>query len=597
MPYHVVRWEQRHNDAYVADYAGQPTDLFAGGVQLNYDQLVANAASLWRATNRPFAYDYVPAPPVVVVQFQQANYEEIVDGTHHCTPTSAAMAHNYWWINTRQELPTIRRFQTLMHTNELGGGPEPGNHRLYYGTYLSDGTAGIAQESPGAPWPGNYHSANHPVANDQQGPTPAERSLYFGEIRAGRPTMVNVAGHSTMGINFNPATGAIVNDPWDGTVQTKTWQRDPANADPQHWVTGFLTQQPERLPDLPAGSRAVFSNDNFGTGQGNAQAPGGDPGDVFGSDLDMSYGRQWNDALRHGGADYEAGAVTNGREYPWDIDALDVLRTIQPMTVLTYSLDHGDPNPHDWIPGNPMGANGAVGNPSYQQVVGHAGPVSEAFELLTVRKPTDWYTSGTVWGALQPVTATEEALGLNRGEWSLPGSPLDDDLDAVDLEWGDAWSFSVDYVDLRVFPDASLLGAGTAWQVGGKDLYWELSGWDPTDIYFSNGAILDGETMLGLSNGTDLDAMQFISRTRAGTIDGLLFSVDGDAPECTDRFGNALDPGTIYLSWLDGARPEAFFYVAPTDVDAITWAVPEPVTTAGLLLGLGVLVRYVRKRR
>jgi hypothetical protein len=260
--------------------------------------------------------------------------------------------------------------------------------------------------------------------------------------------------------------------------------------------------------------------------------------------------------------------VTNGNESQFDMDGLDILHTIQEMAYLTFSIDHGDPNPHDWIPG-----------------VAEGGPSYTALELESIYLPTDFYTAGTVIGATAPVGGNENGMGLNRGEWALPGDPLDDDVDALDIDHALSLNaFTLDFADTRVFPELTA-NAGAN---------WHETGWDPTDIFFSDGRIIDGETVIMLSQHTDVDAIQLVSFSELGTVDALLFSVDGDAPEMEDAFGAPMTPGDIYLSYLDGTAPilylPLFGYAA--DLDAITWSVPAPGTL--MLIGLGAAM--IRRR-
>lgn len=588
-PYGVRTWNQHHD--FSNDYDGKLTDLFNGAQQLKYDELADPVnkvyrggyldAGVWKKDSIAYDWSSVPKDPAdstkpdltKVKPFTATDYQDIKSGGWHCAPTSYAMAHDYWWNNSKSEIPTITSFAKKMDTNDLNTSMHAGDHELHYGTYLNNQTSAVKQFSPGFPWSGNYES--NLLWEGATVPTLAEQQKYFGEIRAGRPAKVAKPGHAQMGIGFDPTGGAIINDPDDGATKILPWDD----------VRNFVSQQPNRLSDLPAGNRVFFSNDNFGTGQANAQAPGGDPGDIFGSSLTGSYGRMWED---NGGAnDYNGSVITNGREYPFDIDGLDVLKTIQPMNFLTYSYDDGDPNPHDWIPGVP----GAEGGPSYS-----------AQELFTTFLPTEWYTAGFVEGSLAAVSATEELLGLNRAEWSLPGDPLDDDVDAVDIEFDALFAFSVDFIDTRVFPDYEILDPNGILQadLNGNEFWYELDYWDPTDIYNTCGAMYDGETDIGLSENSDIDAIQFFSIFEDGTIDGLLFSLDGDAPEAMDAWSNLLDPGAIYLSWLDGSAP-SFYANMGWDLDAITWSsqpVPEPATVFLFGSGLIALIKIrVGKRK
>lgn len=191
-------------------------------------------------------------------------------------------------------------------------------------------------------------------------------------------------------------------------------------------------------------------------------------------------------------------------------------------------------------------------------------------------------------------------------------------MDAVELEFAASLlTYSPDFVDTRVFPDLEYpANAGANWH--------QLPNLDPTDIYgpaglfwhtvygdlFASG-VLDGETFLGLAEHTDVDAIQFFSITgEPWRIDGLLYSVDlwddtpgiaDDAPDGRDAFGNWLNPGWIYLSWLDGCAPIPYKYIGG-DVDAIVWAagaIPEPATVViwATLAGLALIFARMRKAR
>ena len=337
-----------------------------------------------------------------------------------------------------------------------------------------------------------------------------------------------------MGVGFDPLDGPLVNDPDTGT--TRTVKRET--------VVGYVSIQPHALDDLKSikPNRVFFSNDNFGTGQANAQAPaGGDAGDIFGSPLDGTYERIWE----YGHAnDYDGGTVTNGSPFPFDIDAMDVILTQQNMLSLSYSKDDGDPNPHNWIPGVSEGQASGI---SYNK---------RELYFKTTPETAGWFTSGGRYGVLRAGFTTEDSLGLNRAEDSLPGGPLDDDVDAVDLEFG-PFSYSVDFVDTRVFPDyANLAPGGTLRTDSNGNAFWyELPGLDPTDIY---GVFeIDGESVIGLSENTDIDAIQFFTTKPDGPELLLLFSIDDDAPEKEDAWGNELFGNIIYVSAIPAGRKTA----------------------------------------
>jgi hypothetical protein len=581
-PFSVLNWNQNHD--FSADFDATLTDLFSDGsevVQLTYSQL-PGAANIWRgAWENPVgvwqrdsvAYDWVTGPAHDRFPFNNADYNVIRQGIWHCAPTSFGMAHNYWWNNTLNEISTISTFALSMDTDDVNRAMNNGVHTLHYGTYIDDQVTGVSSMAPGAPWPGNYVSGV--LWQSLGGANPADRTHLFGEIRAGRPTKVGIEGHATLGVDFDPAAGARVNDPGDGTTKIIAWGD----------VRNFVSMQPQKLPDLAPGNQVYFSNDNFGTGQANAQAPAGDAGDVFGSSRGGTYGRVLDDVpagLSKTDAthpDYNAGPVTSGLQHPFDMGDFDVLKTLQPMRYLVYSQDHGDPNPHHWVPGVDQG------NPAHQPQ-----------ELYIRYTPTPWFTQGGQQGELRAVDGTEEQLGVNRGEFAV-GGPLDDDVDGVELEFDKNFLvYCVDYVDTRVFPEYAATHNAN-WLL--QDPFWsQLAEYDPTDVYMNGTLFTDGETTLALSDGTQLDAIQYIWDKDGTGRHGLLYSVNalGDAPDCRDSAGNLLNPGEIYLSWLDGQLPIPYLDIGG-DVDAITWAgmIPEPSPFAVALFG-ALLLRICGKR-
>ncbi len=540
-PYGVVAWSQYHD--FDSEYRGRDTDVKDNGGFKKYEEL--------------------------------GFYEsDIRHGTNHCVPTSAAMIDDYWDMMGLAEVATINKFARGLDTNDWDAAQNSGDNDCHVGTFWKDVSPNlISLTGCNSVW--YTTQAGH--AGSTQVTQARLEELYRGEIRAGRPCLPDTAAHCMCGIGYN-ATSYLVNDPAVGANQPKNFAT----------LVQMWTMAPNKLPDVGAGAKVFFSNDNFGTGQANAQAPGGDPGDVYCSGLTGSYARVLDDVpaglstadAQHPDYNNPGGSVTSGVERPFDMDAMDVLQTIQPMRVLCYSQDHGDPNPHLWVPGV------SEGSQSYA-----------AGEIGCRVAPTEWFTAGLFHGSLEPVGADEVKLGLNRGEDTLPGGPLDDDVDALELEFDEVWlTHSSDFVDTRVFPEYTP-NAGPNWHQMSKD---------PTDIYGPAGAFwnpiigdvfaagfLDGESILALSIDTDVDAIQFFSvNGEPYRIDGLLYSVDGDAHECMDRLGGPLDPGEIYLSWLDGNLPIPFLNIGG-DVDAIVW-VPEPTALALLAAGACLLRRRRR---
>ncbi len=567
-PYDVPLFSQ-HED-FTTSYQNRPTDLYANRQQLTYGQLPGHD-NVYLLGGIVYDNGGDPLPPGGV-DFDADHLRDICEGVYHCIPTTHGMAHVYWSGGVLQPRDAIWHFAHEMDTNDLNPAQHDNDHQLHLGTFTSDERAGLTTTEVPGPWMGNYVVHYEWVGT---APTAGVRSACMGELRAGRPVAVSfpwqdAVKHCCLGVDYNLDTEVVVHDPGTVVCEPRAWSA----------LLCCMSQAPPALPNVvPTLRRVCFSNDNFGTGQANVQAPGGDPGDLFVSDLRGHYGRIWEDKYA-GSQDYnpvqgclQRGGllVTNGCEVPFDIDALDVLHTIQPMNYLTYSLDDGDPNPHDWIPG------ASVGGPSYQPQ-----------DLRLRAASTQWYTVGVVQGQLSATRADEHQLGLNREERALASYPLDDDVDAVDLEYGNVFAFSVDFADKRVFPDAALLAPGGT-DVG--DHWYRLAEWDPTDIYLYEAGtyerLCDGETRMGLSEHTDIDAIQYFALDPEMTAGGVLFSVDGDAPEHHDRNGTPLAPGDIYLSWLDGSLPIWFGGEFDGDLDAITWAaLPEPGTAALLLCGL-----------
>jgi hypothetical protein len=286
-PYGVREWEQRHDNAYDSDFTGVLTDLFKpdGVTQLKYDQLytVGNTNKIYRGLGgdnwKVMDWSTVPKDSTdptkpdytKVGDFSAGDFEVFRDGGWHCVPTSAAMAHDYWWNNVLDEVQTIRDFASPMDTGDANVGMHNGDRLTHYGTWWNDAPTAIKSKVPGAPWAGSYESARSAFGGG--GPNDAQKQLIYGEIRAGRPIMTGTSGHAMLAVDYD-AGGVRVNDPWDGVTEYHAWAAF-ANGN-------AITQQPHKLADLalPAG-QVYFSNDNFGTGQANAQAPAGDSGDIF----------------------------------------------------------------------------------------------------------------------------------------------------------------------------------------------------------------------------------------------------------------------------------------------------------------------------
>lgn len=626
-PYGVSFWNQTQDFRF--EFGSRPTDLFAQyldgtiAARMNYNQLVVAGAAeqVFRGSNAGVTADCSPinvvdrhylglapgqAPPVGWKPFTIADYNAIVTGAWHCAPTSFAMIDNYWHANSLDEVSTIVRWARAMDTDDVNPAMNANDHLLSYGSAPTDQRDAVPQFGPARPWgPGPYAVDARGWNGAAIAPGPAGPNLAYpsaaiapilGELRAGRPFKVGNGVHATTAVDFS-AAGLIVNDPAAPAAPATVRWAPVAPAPGVPGARGILNTifvQPQRIPDERPGTRLYFSNDFFGTGQANAQAPGGDAGDIFGSNLNGRYGLAADDVTMRLVAStgnnpdynhYQNGriSVTSGRELPFNIDDFDCEIGVMPVKKVLYSKDDGHPNPHTWFVGNP------------------GDPVLQNNDVQSRVVSTNWFTSGFRPVQLRDISAaTEDDLGLNRWEDKLgPGQLLDDDVDGLEVEFDEArLSFSVDFVDTRLFPDYLAANPGAA-VAGHANFAMPPGGLSPVNVYRrgSGGPELDvdGVAQVCLDALSDIDAVQFISFSRSGVRNALLFSVDADAP--THRTlpeaacGNAmeLDPGTIYLSRLNHTRPEPWLALGG-DVDAIT-ILPEPQTIGLLAAGLALLWR------
>lgn len=601
--YDIRAWAQRGMDKYAAQYAGNPTDLFGrrDNQRLTYSDLVPRGRRGEVVFRDNVAYDrHHPNTsrnrlPAAYRNFTQADYTAIVNGDWHCSPTSAAMIHNYWHRNRLDEVSTISAFARDFDTNDVNAMMNRADHEMHYGTYIKDISPGVRLYAPGSTWGGPYRSTQY---NFRGGATPTYPSdsrlqALMGELRAGRPFLVDIPGHTMVARDWH-ANAFITVDPWTAGQGQAPWVQGHVDA-----IVGAYTMQPRKVNYNAPGDAVYFSNDTFGTGQANAQAIGGDPGDIFGSDLRTNYGRKLDDVgsrmSRRSAShpDYFEGQVTSGVEHPFNLTDFDRHATRVFINQTRYSLDQGDPNPHGWSPHIQAG-----GDPREEPLEFQTGAFSKPTAAPYNTK--DYYTWGGRRGHLMPAASgTEHEMGLDRFESQMGnGRLLDDDIDGLEFENFGNLYYTVNYVDTDVWPEYPATTG--LMNPPGREHWHQLAGYDPTDIYFLSAALgpmtfVDGEHTILLHTGVHIDAMQFVmfTDTDAPRPDGLFFSIDAEAPSRKDASGRDLDPGMIYFSPLDSRTlpiPTGMAY--GFDIDAIKM-VPTPGTLALLL----ALLSAARRRR
>ncbi len=141
---------------------------------------------------------------------------------------------------------------------------------------------------------------------------------------------------------------------------------------------------------------------------------------------------------------------------------------------------------------------------------------------------------------------------------------LNDDVDSLDAQWGaalaDHWYFSVD-AEAHSFDPFS-----------GVNL-------DPGDVFLAVAVppapvrVVDNRLHLGLHDGVDLDAFEFVwlpnPAASAETL-ALIFSVDDNDPFTPEDESGGLDPAMLYASYLDGVSFPILPTPAQADIDAVT---------------------------
>jgi len=177
---------------------------------------------------------------------------------------------------------------------------------------------------------------------------------------------------------------------------------------------------------------------------------------------------------------------------------------------------------------------------------------------------------------------------------------------------------------LLVIGAALLLAAGGRADANGVGISDALTVFSPTGTVFAQVAVSESAEVAGQVYFIDIDGLadpqmadsptellepdsglvSDIFGVRLGVAESfyyLYFQSDSEGPSLGDNIGSVNQltevPGMVYNATrylAPGFRDAGYTatFVSDADVDPV----PEPVTVASMVLGLGVLVRYVRRR-
>lgn len=142
------------------------------------------------------------------------------------------------------------------------------------------------------------------------------------------------------------------------------------------------------------------------------------------------------------------------------------------------------------------------------------------------------------------------------------GEPEDDDVDALDMNWGEsqcpAWYFSPDHEATAIDPVVGgTLDPGGVYQVMGSGIIAK---------------VVDPVAHLGLPLGVDVDAFEFVwlwDTLEMHNAFAMLFSTDDDDPLTVIDESGAKDPRHIYASFLNGTHFQFTNNPFDEDIDAI----------------------------
>ncbi len=226
---------------------------------------------------------------------------------------------------------------------------------------------------------------------------------------------------------------------------------------------------------------------------------------------------------------------------------------------LLISFDDDDPVHYAWCSTAP-GSPSPVGFGPY----GDATSKSELFTAELIYFPTTVPASPIVGhiGVQVPVASESDVHPSLAPDVDLLTEEFDDDIDALDAQWGAGlasnWYISVDS-EAHSFDPFSGISL------------------DPADIYLAAAPApilaVHHTTHLGLQDGTDIDAFEFVwlpnPNVGAETL-ALIFSIDDDDPITPIDESGSLDPTMLYASFLDGTSFPLLAHPFFDDVDALT---------------------------
>ncbi|MFQ6048118.1 MAG: hypothetical protein ACE5K7_02005, partial [Phycisphaerae bacterium] len=285
---------------------------------------------------------------------------------------------------------------------------------------------------------------------------------------------------------------------------------------------------------------------------------------------DPSWYLHYFDLDGHDQLDFE---IQELHEPPIPADVLPSLLCLYEPMALYWSYD--DDQAPGWCGPVPPGGDVPVTAPSPAGLI--YGTTALADEIIgAVVIP------GVPSGLAGPPIGVANELMVNFGLWPNPDLTEndDDDVDSLDAQVEQVeptircpfWYFTVDH-------EATWFG------LGGVPL-------DPGDIYLANPSMLPGPIMvvdnsqLGLPDGTDVDAFEFVlllhPQMPGGLFLAVLFSVDEDDPLTpnVDESGG-LNPNEVYASFMDGMWWD--YLVLDDDVDALTVYPKDPVKAPNLI--------------
>jgi hypothetical protein len=158
----------------------------------------------------------------------QRDWEYIVQGNYHCSPTVATMILTYWakehgkqnlmqgiTDNAAGYVEMIKRLAELLDTNDQNPSQNHNDHLGHIGTFGNDQIAGIRE----------YAQANGGY-NLRVTPLDFVMDAYRREINAHRPVIIHFGnpgkkvGHVVVGYGYRGDT-VLYKDPWDGSLGEK----------------------------------------------------------------------------------------------------------------------------------------------------------------------------------------------------------------------------------------------------------------------------------------------------------------------------------------------------------------------------------------